>query len=155
MEITGLPVHALVVHAAVVLIPLTALAVIVFAMVPGSRWLLRWPVAIVALACVGLAFLATTSGGSLAQARGLQPLVEVHEERGTLLAGATIGFPVLVALGATLLAGASPLASGRGTWSSPAPSWDKVLVPLLVVAALGIIVLVVLVGHSGSRAVWG
>ena len=69
MEIAGLPLHPLVVHAAVVLIPLTALLTIGLAVLPRWRWLLRWPTAAASLVCVGLAFLATTSGKSLEHAR--------------------------------------------------------------------------------------
>ena len=45
MEIAGLPLHPLVVHAAVVLIPLTALLAVAFAVLPRWRWLVRWPTA--------------------------------------------------------------------------------------------------------------
>ena len=63
MEIAGLPLHPLVVHAAVVLIPLTALLTIGLAVLPRWRWLLRWPTAGASVLCIVLAYVATTSGG--------------------------------------------------------------------------------------------
>jgi hypothetical protein len=62
MEIAGLPLHPLVVHAAVVLIPLSALLAIGLAVLPRSRWLLRWPTAVASVLAIALGFLATTSG---------------------------------------------------------------------------------------------
>lgn len=155
MQTAGLPLHALVVHAAVVLIPLTTLLAIAFAVLPRWRWLVRWPVAVASVLCIGLAFLATTSGESLEESRHLQQLVAVHQERGNLLARLTIPFAVLVLLCAYVLPGPSGLVSGKGGWRGRIPVLETVLVPLLVLAAVGIIVLVVLVGDSGARAVWG
>lgn len=41
MEFFGLPLHPLVVHAAVVFVPLAALLVMVFAVFPRHRWATR------------------------------------------------------------------------------------------------------------------
>jgi hypothetical protein len=43
MTFAGLPLHPLVVHAAVVLTPLAALLVVGSAVLPRWRWLTRWP----------------------------------------------------------------------------------------------------------------
>jgi MFS family permease len=145
----------LVVHAAVVLIPLTTLLVIAFGVVPGWRWLTRWPAAVASVGCVGLAFLATTSGESLLRSNpALRELVRQHEERAHLLARVLIPFAVLVLLSAWTLGGSSALASGRGERKSRIPAVARAFPPLLVLAAVGIIVLTVLVGDSGARAVW-
>ena len=88
MEINGLPLHALVVHAAVVFGPLSALAGVLYA-VPRWRDKVRWPLVVsaaIALASIWVAYLsgedlkeANTFGGELAA------LVETHEDRaGTL-----------------------------------------------------------------------
>lgn len=68
--IFGLPVHALVVHAVVVLVPLSALGAIVIALVP--RWSRRFGVLVVlgALAGTGAAFVAERSGRQLASRVG-------------------------------------------------------------------------------------
>ena len=51
MEINGLPLHPLVVHAAVVFLPCAALLALVYAAVPRWRWAVRWPM--VGLTAVG------------------------------------------------------------------------------------------------------
>lgn len=156
MEISGLPLHPLVVHAAVVLIPLTAVLAIALGALPGWRWLTRWPAAVASVACVGIAFLATTSGESLEEARPeLRQLVHQHSERGDLLANLTIGLAVVVVAAAFLLPGRSGLVSGRGAVEKRVALADKVLPVLLVVAAVIVLVQVVLTGESGARAVWG
>jgi hypothetical protein len=156
MEFAGLPLHPLVVHAAVVLIPLTALLTVGFAVLPRWRWLLRWPAAAAAVLCVPLAFVATQSGKSLEGARPeLARLVRQHASYGQLLANLTIVLAVVVVAGAFLLSGPSPLVSGRGERVSRGSVLDKVLPALLVLAAVVVLVQVVLTGDSGARAVWG
>jgi hypothetical protein len=156
MEISGLPLHPLVVHAAVVLIPLTAASGIALAVLPGWRWLSRWPAALASVATVGLAFLATTSGESLESSKPeLRQLVHQHAERGDLLADLTVVLAVVVLVSAFLLPGDSGLASGKGAVASRVAVADKVLPALLVVVALVVLVQVYLTGESGARAVWG
>jgi hypothetical protein len=156
MEIAGLPLHPLVVHAAVVLIPLTALLAIGFAVLPRWRWLLRWPTAVASVLSVALGFLATTSGDALEEARPeLRALVHEHAERGELLANLTVVLALVVVVAAFMLPGPSALASGRGEVSRRVVYADKVLPVLLVLAALVVLVQVVLTGDSGARAVWG
>ena len=156
MEIAGLPLHPLVVHGAVVLIPLTAVLAIGFAVLPRWRWLLRWPTALASLVSIALGFLATTSGEALEEAQPeLAALVHQHAERGELLANLTVVLAVVVVVAAFVLPGPSGLASGRGEVSRRLVLADKVLPVLLVLAALVVLVQVVLTGDSGARAVWG
>ena len=49
-RISGLPAHPLIVHAAVVLVPLLALGAIVYAVVPPLRKHFRWAVGLLAIA---------------------------------------------------------------------------------------------------------
>jgi hypothetical protein len=154
MEFAGLPLHPLVAHAAVVLIPLTALLAIGLGVLPRWRWLVRWPTAAASVACVAIAFLATTSGRSLEADRHLQQLVRVHQQRGQLLANLTIVLAVAVVASALTLPGPSGLASGRGAMPRRVAYADKVLPVLLVLVALAVLVQVVLTGESGARAVW-
>ena len=62
MEINGLPLHVLVVHAAVVLTPIAALAAIGYAVVPKWRDWLRWPVIVAVVVAVGTVWVAYLSG---------------------------------------------------------------------------------------------
>ena len=156
MEIAGLPLHPLVVHAAVVLIPLAALLTVGFAVLPRWRWLLRWPTAGASVLCIVLAYVATTSGHSLENSRPeLARLLREHSGRGDLLAKLTIVLAVVVVAAAFLLPGPSPLVSGRGERVSRGSVVDKVLPALLVLAAVVVLVQAVLTGDSGARAVWG
>ena len=156
MEIAGLPLHPLVVHATVVLVPLAAVAAVVLALVPRWRWLTRWPAAVLAVVAAGLAWAARLSGDALLEARpGLEPLVADHEDLGELAAWSTLPFAAVVLLAAWSLAGPSALASGRGAQESRLPALERVLPVVVVAGALGVLVLVVLTGDSGARAVWG
>jgi uncharacterized membrane protein len=156
MEIGGLPLHPLVVHAAVVLTPLAVLAVVAFALRPAHRWLTRWP----AVVLTGSAFLsvwvARLSGGSLLDSRPeLRPLVAEHQERGEVLSLVVTVLLVLTLVGAWTLGGPSPLVSGRGAVRSRQPIAERVLPWVLVLAGLGTLLLAILAGDSGARAVWG
>ena len=51
-EFRGLPLHVLVVHAAVIFVPLAALCAVLFVALPRWRYLLRWP--LVALTVISL-----------------------------------------------------------------------------------------------------
>lgn len=156
MEIAGLPLHPLVVHAAVVLIPLTAVLAIGFAVLPGWRWLTRWPSAAMSLAVVAIGFIARQSGETLRDSRpGLEQAVRTHAERGELLSWTLVGFAAVVLVAAWALSGSSALASGKGARESRIPALEKVIPAVVVLAGLAVLVLVVLVGDSGSRAVWG
>lgn len=156
MEIGGLPLHPLVVHAAVTFTPLAALVAILFALVPRWRWLTRWLAAGSALVALLSVLAARLSGPELLERFAqVPPALQVHRERGELLVWFVLVFFVLVAVAAYTLGGSSPFPDGRGSRESVAPWLDRALPILLVVAAVGVIVQVLLTGHAGSVAVWG
>ena len=88
MEINGVPLHPLVVHAVVVFAPLAALFGIAYAVLPGWRWALRWPLVAVTGIAVVTAFIATLSGQDLADSSGLIALPEVADPPGARAAAA-------------------------------------------------------------------
>jgi len=138
--IGGLPLHPLTVHAASVLIPLSALALVLLVFVP--KWRKAYlPLTIGALAVsVGLAFAAKQSGEALAARVGTPA---DHQELGDLLFPASIG---LFFLG---------LAFYFFT-KTKNPKWTLQLAGGLSTAAVaGVVILSVLVGHSGAEATWG
>ncbi|MCF6379976.1 hypothetical protein L2K70_20370 [Nocardioides KLBMP 9356] len=153
MELNGLPLHPLVVHAVVVLGPLAALTGLAYAFVPRWRWLLRWPLVALSVVTAVAAVVATQSGESLLEARPeLEQLVEEHEERGELLRNVALGYAIVSLVAAWALGGVSALASGKGARET------RFGVPVLVVLAIGAVALLVtlfLAGESGARAVWG
>jgi hypothetical protein len=156
MEIAGLPLHALVVHAAVVLVPLAVVLVLAFAVWRRHRWATRWPAAGFATAALVVTWVAKLSGESLEESRPeLVPLVREHSERGDQLTLLLTVFVVAAAVAVWSLGGASALASGRGAVRSRFPALERVLPAVLVLLGAVVLVWVVLVGHSGARAVWG
>lgn len=156
MEFFGLPLHPLVVHAAVVFVPLAALLVIVFAVFQKHRWATRWPALLLTLVSLATVWIARITGKSLKdELPGIEQAIATHEERGELLSLLMIGFTVLVAVAAWSLGGPSALASGRGSRDSGVAALDKVLPAVLVVAALVVLVAVVMTGDAGTRVVYG
>jgi cytochrome b involved in lipid metabolism len=138
--IGGLPLHPLTVHAASVLIPLSAIALVLLVFVP--KWRKAYlPLTVGALAVsVGLAFAAKQSGEALAAQVG-NPAD--HQELGDLLFPASIG---LFALSLAFYFFSK----------TKNPKWTLQLAGGLSTAAVaGVVILSVLVGHSGAEATWG
>lgn len=155
MEINGLPLHPLVVHAVVVLGPLAALTGLAYAFVPRWRWLLRWPLVALALVTAVSVVVATSAGQALLDARPeLEPLVDDHADWGGLLRSASLAYAAAAALGAWALGGPSALASGRGARDTNTVV-GLIATVLIAVGAVSLLVLVFLAGDSGARAVWG
>lgn len=150
-----MPLYPLVVHAVVVLGPLAALLGLAYAAVARWRWLLRWPLVVLALAVAGATVVAVDAGNAMVRENpALGTLVEQHSQWGELLEPWTLGFAVVSGLAAWALGGPSPLISGLGERATRgALGW--VSLGLLVVGALGLAVLVFLTGESGAEAVWG
>jgi hypothetical protein len=147
-ELFGLPAHPLVVHAAVVLLPLAAVATLVCAAVPSARRYYA-PVALaVALAAVLAVGLAQTSGESLEEQVDETELVEEHAGQGERVLPWAIG--VVVVAGAVT---AIPLLARRRPGVS-ARNVTAVVVAASLLAGAGAIWTVVEVGHSGAKATW-
>ena len=148
-----MPLHPLVVHAVVVLGPLAALTGLVYAAVPKWRWLLRWPLVVLAVVVAVTALLAVAAGEDLLASRPeLAPIVADHQEAGERLRNVALGYVVVAGLAAWALGGTSALASGRGARQT------RLGIPvavLLAVGAVALLVTVYLAGDSGSAAVWG
>ena len=148
-----MPLHPLVVHAVVVLGPLAAVTGLVYAAVPKWRWLLRWPLVVLAVVAAGASVLATQSGEALLESRPeLAPIVEEHEESGELMRNVALGYAGLSALAAWALGGVSALASGKGARET------RLGIPVAVLLAVGAVALLVtayLAGDSGAKSVWG
>ncbi|WP_299051383.1 hypothetical protein [uncultured Nocardioides sp.] len=158
MEIAGLPAHALVIHAAVVLTPLAGLVAIVYAAVPRWRWAVRWPLLGLAVLTALSIFGAWLTGGSYLDANpSLEqiPAVSTHAERADVMLWVGLVFAALAAASAFVLGGPTGLASGRGARDVRSVAVDRGLAAVLAVAAVAAIVLVVLTGDAGARAVWG
>ncbi|MET9486830.1 DUF2231 domain-containing protein [Nocardia sp. NPDC006630] len=146
--ISGLPAHVLLVHAIVVLVPLTAVLLVVCAIWPAARRRWIWPAAGLAVLVVALTPLTTDAGEWLQQRLGSTPAIERHVNLGEEM----LYFVAPLLIPAALLAWMQVL-EGRGNSLGRAV---KVLVAVIALAAGAAAVLQTYrVGDSGAHAVWG
>jgi uncharacterized membrane protein len=144
----GLPLHALVIHVVVVLVPLAGLGTIAIAVVP--RWRARFGVLVILAASAGLAAVpvATHSGQWLKRhlhAGGVvAKQIKNHERMGNLVLWPTLAMWVLVIALVVL-----DRQRRRG---------DRTVVTVVAVlaglAGLAAVIQVSIAGHLGSTAVW-
>ncbi|HEX8970635.1 DUF2231 domain-containing protein [Oryzihumus sp.] len=135
----GLPVHVLVVHAVVVLLPLMALVTMVIAFVPRWRARVAWLVVAADVAMVVVTVVARQSGEALQRRLGGQIAAE-HAAMGKDLVWFALGLlaaSVLVALTRDARGGSPRLAAA-----------------LTFVAAALVTWWTIRVGHTGADAVW-
>ena len=152
-SIGGLPIHALVLHAVVIAVPLAALLALLFAYRRTRNWA-RWPLAVVAVGTLGATFVAKKSGEALERALGIKPgnpvgdLIAKHQHLANQLL-------ILVAVFAVLAVASSFLVSRVDVAPRRRPVAIEVGLPvLLVITGLVMMFQVYRVGDIGSRAVW-
>ena len=153
-EIFGLPAHPLLVHGAVVFVPLTALGVVVVALSARARRGIGIVVVGFAAASFVLCLLAAESGESLEEEVDETELVEEHAELGErmpVIAG-------LMLLTTAAFVGADQVIRRRERNDGQPPSWAEVGIPALAAVAVLVAVVatvaVIDVGHSGATATW-
>jgi hypothetical protein len=149
--VVGLPLHPLIVHAVVVLIPLAALGALVIAVWPAARRRLGWLVVACALAATALVPVATYAGEDLQSRLPSTELIRRHADLGEQLLPFAAGFLVV-----TL---AFVWVGTRGSRDSSGdrrpPKVIMVILGVLTVALAAVsVVQVVRIGDSGSRAAW-
>ena len=147
--ITGIPAHALLVHAMVVLAPLVALLEILCAVWPAARRRLVWLVLALAAVTLVLTPLTTTAGDWLFNQQS-QPsdILITHANRGQWMILFSAGL-LVVAIALAVL-----------HWlenRSEKPRTVATVVVAIVALVVGVssIVGVVRIGDSGAHAVWG
>jgi uncharacterized membrane protein len=140
--ITGLPVHPLIIHLVVVMVPLSVLFMCLAIFLPRVRKVLT-PIA---LAFAGIAaasaVIAERSGVALQERVGPSGL---HGEQGIALTPVVIMFTVASFVWAFAARGKTPL----WRWLS------RILAITLLGLGVAAIVLTVLAGHSGAELTWG
>ena len=170
--VNGLPLHALSVHATVVLVPLLALVGILYA-VPRMRAWARWPLGLLAVAAAGSTWVSIQSGGNLednlasrdALSGALADAVERHEDLAGQLQWLVYGYAIIALLAVFLVKPRKPVgASGEraayddsaGERSSAGSGGGLAIAMsvLLVLGAVAVGVQVARVGDAGSKAVW-
>lgn len=142
-EIFDLPVHSLVVHAAVVLLPLSALCVVALAVVPSWRRVYGLPVLALATVATLSAPVAHLSGRWLRDQFGLPPASFRHGILGDDVFWYALVFWILTVLLVVL----DRTRGAQGTVV-------LVVAILAAVASVAMTVQVVRVGDSGARSVW-
>ncbi len=146
-KITGLPLHPLVVHAAVVFAPLSALAALAYAFLGRYRDLLRWPTLVLAVVAVGSIWAAYLTGNNFFASDHFKGFsgeildrIATHQSYARTLRWIATGFGIVTVA-------ATYLHSRPGTQRT-------VLHGLVVVLAVLTLVWTALTGDAGARAVW-
>lgn len=158
MSLDGIPAHPLLVHAVVVLLPLTALAVILHTLWPAARRRLGIVTPLAALVVLVLVPITTKAGEDLASTLHAEssPLVQRHEELADQLLPWTIAL-LVVAVAQWWWGGPGEgvLVAADGSSSGVRRTLHVALAVLALVVAVGATVVLVRAGDAGARAVWG
>jgi hypothetical protein len=138
--VAGLPVHPLVIHSVVVLVPLAAVGLVVA--VFNSAFRKRFAVALIVLLgiTIPLAFIAKESGEALAERIGI---TERHEELGENVPLWVVAFFVVAIVWWLVMRRSASVLMRR------------ILGGVMVLTAGQVLVVIFLVGHSGAEATWG
>lgn len=164
-EVLGIPAHPLILHAAVVFIPLQVLFALAYAFVPAWRRHVAWVVAALVVLAPGAALLAKLSGDAfrarLVNRKEVSPgalvQVDTHRSYGTMTVYFTTGLSVLMLL--MLLAQRAVAKSSAVSGVIIQPNGSMVLGLVLSVLVLaGAIVTgyyVFKTGDTGAHVAWG
>ena len=154
-QIGGLPLHILLIHAVVVFVPLTALAVVLHGIWPAARKRLGFITPAAGFMLVVLVPITVWAGEWLRDQIGVGESIAQHEALGRTLLPWVVGLFV-VGLAEWLWFGLVPVTKWGKEMS---PRRRKVIRWVLVVLglffAIGATYDVILIGDSGARAVWG
>lgn len=157
--IFGIPVHPLVVHAVVVLAPLTAVMLVAFAVSARFRAWSGILTPVVATVTLVLSPVATQSGEALEKRVGRSDLVEEHAEMGdvlpyVMLAATVMAWALWFVWRRTRATVAAAGDAADGTVATGTSGLFRILAVVGILAAVGLAVDVTLIGHSGAKAVW-
>jgi formate hydrogenlyase subunit 3/multisubunit Na+/H+ antiporter MnhD subunit len=160
MELDGMPLHPLVNDMAVALVPLSVLAGLAFALLPGWRWLTRWAAVLSTLGAMVALGLTWWTGRDLVETMvgggQLPAQLQTHQDRANMLVVIFLVFTVVVVLAFFTLPAPSRLEDRRLEFAGRSAAWATRLVPVaLVVLGLLALVAVVMTGHAGAQFVFG
>jgi hypothetical protein len=154
-QFNGLPMHVLLVHAAVVFVPLLGALAVVYALVPRFRSKVGWAAALLAVGAPAAALVAKLSGEALRDrlldqgmtAQGLAPIT-THQGYGTL----TVWFSL--ALGVVTIV--MIFLTRPGERSKPVPRVVDLGLSVVIVALAAVSGYYVFkTGDTGATSVWG
>ncbi|GLZ49845.1 hypothetical protein Acsp06_60300 [Actinomycetospora sp. NBRC 106375] len=162
--VNGLPAHVLLVHAVVVLVPLTSLVIVLVAFWPAARRRLAIPAAVLSVVTLVAVPLTTEAGEWLEHRLPESELLRAHTELGDGLLPWAIGLALVgIAVGAREVLANRTARAGEDVPGprSHARTGERggrvvslVLAVLAVVVAVGATVTTYEIGDSGSRAAW-
>lgn len=164
--IGGLPLHPLIVHFVVVLLPIAVLGSILTAVWPAVRRRYGWLAVAAAVVGTALTPVATGSGDDLATRFPANDLITAHKELGDLMIWWALG--LTVAVGALMIvhtmaerkatarvAVGAAGAEQEEAQPTKAPALAMIVLAVLTVGvAVGTGIHVYRVGDAGARAVW-
>ena len=142
--IAGLPLHPLLVHSAVVLVPLVAIGALVMSYLPSFSRRHGKLILILALVAQVSVFLAKMSGEAFSEI--LKKDVDKHAELGEIAPFVTIPMVALIYLRWRM---------DRAGSSTGSVAIRRLTSVALVIASVVSLVMIFLVGHSGASSVWG
>jgi hypothetical protein len=142
--LAGLPLHPLLVHSAVILVPLVAIGALVMSYLPSFSRRHGKLILIVALVAQLSVFLAKISGQAFSEI--LQKNVEKHAELGEIAPFVTLPMVVLIYLRWRMDRAGSSIGN---------VALRRLTSVALVISSLASLVMIFLVGHSGASSVWG
>ena len=142
--LAGLPLHPLLVHSAVVLVPLVAIGALVMSYLPSFSRRHGNLILILAVVAQVSVFLAKMSGEAFSEI--LNKNVEKHAELGEIAPLVTIPMVVLIYLRWRMDRAGSSIGNA---------ALRRLTSVALVIASLASLVVIFLVGHSGASSVWG
>jgi hypothetical protein len=140
----GLPLHPLLVHSAVVLVPLVAVGALVMSYLPSFSRRHGKLILILAVVAQVSVFLAKISGEAFSEI--LKKNVGKHAELGEIAPFVTIPMVVLIYLRWRM---------DRSGSSFGNAAIRRLTSVALVISSLASLVVIFLVGHSGASSVWG
>lgn len=154
-QFNGMPMHVLLVHAAVVFVPLLALSAVVYALVPRLRARVGWVAALLAVGAPLATLVAKLSGDAFKkrlQDRGLNEQglagIVTHQGYGDLTFWFTLALGIVTGLMIYL--------TTRGQRSRPVPRLVDLGLSVLVVVLAAIAgYFVFRTGDTGAASVWG
>ncbi len=149
-QLFGLPAHPLVVHAAVVMLPLAALLTMIVAIWPRAR---KWwgPIALfLALTATFAVALAQQSGEELEDSVDRTELVSDHTSKGETV----LPWAIAVTVMAAAVTAIGPISRRYPDARLTGRVGHVALVVVTSVVAIGATYVVIDVGHSGAKATW-
>ena len=153
-EFNGLPLHILLIHAVVILVPLATLLTVLHALWPAARRRLGFVTPLVALIALILVPITVNAGEWLEERVASTPLIRAHTSLGDTLLPWAIGVFVVALVEYVWFR----VAARRGDPRVRSRGVRVLAAAVLTLASIGVgagaVSTLVAIGESGSKAVW-